>query len=579
MHFDALTLACVVQELTGQLVEGRIQNVVMPDERAVGLEIYANRTRHYLLCHTGEPTGRLHLVDFKLRRGVEGASPLLLLLRKFARGARIQEVRQWSPIERVACLELEHPEHGPSTLVVELVGRRSNVVLLDGEGTIRDCLVRVPPSERAQRLLLPGHVYQEPPPQEGLLPWDDGSTDYYQRLAALVQKPGPLWRTLVSGVAGMSPTLAREVAWRACGRADAAATDAEPLAVIQALQALWAPVREGGWEPGLVFDDGQLWGFAPYHLHFRGRFQPTTSMSEALARFFLAGPGADRPPDPYAGLRGEVAAQLRRARERLTRQLEALQGDEPAPGEAEALRTQAQWLLALASQIQPGQDRLDVDLGEEILSIPLRPDLSPVAQAERMFRQAAKLERAALVIPQRRAALEADLTYLDQLETDLALAEDQPAIAAVQEELRATGLAAARGKQPRTHARSQEGAPLRLRTGDGWEILVGRNARQNDAVTFRLSHPDDLWCHVRDLPGAHVVIRSQGRPVPPVVVEAAARVAAYFSRARDERAVPVAVTRRRFVSRQPGGRPGQVYYRQEETLVVPATLPDSLLPA
>lgn len=111
----------------------------------------------------------------------------------------------------MACLELEHPEHGPSTLVVELVGRRSNVVLLDGEGTIRDCLVRVPPSERAQRLLLPGHVYQEPPPQEGLLPWDDGSTDYYQRLAALVQKPGPLWRTLVSGVAGMSPTLAREV--------------------------------------------------------------------------------------------------------------------------------------------------------------------------------------------------------------------------------------------------------------------------------------------------------------------------------------------------------------------------------
>ncbi len=218
MHFDALTLACVVQELADRLVDGRIQSVVMPDERSVGLEVYANRTRRYLLCHAGEPTGRLHLVDFKLRRGVEGTSPLLLLLRKFGRGARIQEVRQWSPIERVACLELEHPEHGPSTLVVELVGRRSNVLLLDGEGGIRDCLVRVPPSERARRLLLPGHVYQAPPPQDGLLPWDDGTADYYQRLTALLQAPGPLWRALVSGVAGMSPTLAREVAWRACGR-------------------------------------------------------------------------------------------------------------------------------------------------------------------------------------------------------------------------------------------------------------------------------------------------------------------------------------------------------------------------
>lgn len=575
MHFDALTLACVTDELRRLLLTGRVQQIVAPDEQSIGLEIYAQRTRHYLLIHGGGRAARLHLTNQKLRRGVEKPSPLMLLLRKYVRDSVIEQIVQPDPTERVVQLHFRHAQHGPTMLILEVLGQQSNILLVNPTGRILDCLVRVWPGEGITRPLVPGQPYIPPVAQDKLPPVDDGRDDYYEQLAQLLQGNGLLWKALVAGVAGLSPTLAREVAWRAAGSLEAAANEAELMAVVAALQSLWAPVTDGEWQPGIWQRDGKVVGCSPYEAHGRGDFVPTSSMSAALEQCYALADTASPSRDPYAGLRTTVAAQLRRAEQRVQRQLTALAGDEPAPGAVEVLRSQAEWLLALHQEIQPGQTELLVPLDEdEPLRIPLDSTRTPIEQAERMFKQAGRMERAARFIPERRAQLEADLAFLAQLQTDLAHAENQPEIAAVRAELLASNLLPPSQKPIKREARNAPvGQPHRFLSQEGYEILVGRNARQNDRLTFELAKRGDIWLHVRGAPGSHVIIRNGGQSVDQQTLRMAGQLAAYYSSQRGERAVTVSYTERQHVSRAPSGRPGQVVFRQEQTIIVPAELP------
>ena len=579
MHFDALTLACVAYELAQSLTGGRVQQVLLPDAQSVGLEIYAQRQRRYLFASAQSGAGRVYLTSQKLRRGVEQETPLLLLLRKYVRDSILDAVVQPDPTERILQLHFDHPGYGTTMLVIEPMGRLSNLLLVNANGNILDCVHRVRASENAQRVLLPGRPYTPPPAQDRLPPVDDGSADYYERLTALVQGPGKLWKRIAEGIAGASPTQGRETAWRAVGDAEALGADAPIIGVAQALQELWSPVQSGEWSPGRWEEAGKVVGFSAYPIHFRTGFTPTESMSAALEAFYATQAGTtqgeNQPVDSYAGLRQQVSAQLARARRRVERQLAASAGDAPDEGLTAKLRTEAEWLLALHTQIVPGQKVLEVDLGEgEPLRIALDPALSPVEQAQRKFKRAGKLARAAEFIPARQAQLAADLAFLDQLATDLALAENQPQIAAVSSELQGSGLLPQRPGKTKATRTPQE--LLRFYSQSGVEIIVGRNARQNDQITFTLATAADVWLHARDVPGAHVIIRSGGQPVDQETQQAAAQLAAYYSKHRGDRAVPVAMTPRRFVTRVPGGRPGQVHIRQEETIVVPAELPEGV---
>jgi predicted ribosome quality control (RQC) complex YloA/Tae2 family protein len=574
MHFDALTLAAIASELKQTIVGGRVQQVLLPDNRSVGLEFYAQRQRRYLLLSAHAQASRIHLLDQKLRRGVEKETPMLLLLRKYVRGAILDRVEQPLPFERVLYLYFDHPEHGMNALVIEPMGRLSNILLLDAGDTVRGVLIPVPPGEKAERVLLPRRPYHFPPPQQKVPPLDDGSESYAERLKLALRSESRLWKALIGGVDGISPTLAREVAWRAAEDENAESSQVPYEIVAVALHSLWKLPETGEWQPGVAIDDeGNVAGFAAYELHFLGDFVPTESISAAVAQFYGEQErDASGSKDPYAGVRNSVAALLKDARMRIDRQLAALAQDEPQPGEAEGLRTQAEWLLALSSQIEPGQKVLRVPLEDGEMAITLDEEHSPVEQAERYFDRAAKRERAAEIIPVRRSELEADRAFVEQLQSDLALAESQPEIVAVREHLREAGYLRTRPKRQQKTApdRSQ---PLRFLSPEGFTILVGRNARQNEIITFQEANADDLWLHVRDLPGAHVMIRNGGQAVGDETLQMAAQLAAYFSSQRGERGVPVAVTPRRFVTRMPGGRPGQVHYRNEETLTAAGEMP------
>ncbi len=554
MHFDALTLACVIHEIRERVIPGRIQNVVMPDAHALAFEIYAGGQRHHWLARIRGQTVQTNLIAAKARRGDDPVIPLLEQLRKYARGSTLTRLQQPDPTERAVVADLEHSRHGASRLVLELTGRQGNALLLDAAGDIRGLLC----PDTGSRGLRPRAPYGPPPLRDRLSPLHCTARDLQTALDHSTRPQA--WQALTQILTGVGPTQARELVFRVTGTTDAATSALTGSDLWPVLQDLWAPVRDQVWTPSLVAMEGQPVLYAPFRIRHREGARVASSLNEVLDRIM--------PPDPYSAARAAVQTQLVRARRQVERRLAAVQQDVPEPGAADLLRTQAQWLLALQHSLQPGQTELVIPDGETT-AVRLQPAKTPVQQAEAMFKRARKLERAAVILPQRIQDLQQDQAYLAQLELDLATAQNRPDIAAVREDLETSGLLRRQGPpRTRTPVPSPASRPRTYTSAEGFPILVGRNARQNDHITFRRSAPRDLWLHVRDAAGAHVLIRSAGRTVSPDTLQGAAQLAAFHSGRRGENRVPVMVTEKRHVTRLKRGRPGQVRVRHGAAHVV-----------
>jgi predicted ribosome quality control (RQC) complex YloA/Tae2 family protein len=571
MHVDYLTLACLRDRLDG-LLGARVQRVLLVDDLSVGFEVYAGQ-RFQLLISAHPQHSRMLLVPHKLRRGVETATPLLQLLRKWVRNARLVDVTQpaW---ERI--LELHfHGQAGRCCLVAELIGRYSNLILTGPDGGVLDAAKRIGPDMNRYRVTLPGQPYQPPPVPATRHPSVKVSVAEWATMMAAAPPDQRLHHLLTSRLLGVSPTLAREIAARATGstlglsRGDPEATvrAARPDAVATTIDELFAPVEgEDGyapWSPHVALDEsGSVIAFAPYELHQFERIEPAVDISDAMWRYFqqkLLG-------DPYATARYQVQVLIDKTRSRVERALEQLQAQVTDDAEIDSLREAGELLLTYQGQVTRGTSEVTVpDHAGNPRTIPLDPTLKPVENAQAYFRRYRKAARAAEEVSSRVAALAPDLAYLSQLVADLALAESRPEIDAVHGALVEAGWA----PKPRQSTRRQVGGPHRLEL-DEFTVHVGRNARQNEEVTFKRAAPDDLWLHVRGQPGAHVIIKTGGRTVPEDVIRRAAALAARHSPARGEARVSVDVVERRFVRRLRGGRPGLVTYRNERTIWVTA---------
>ncbi|MCX7683230.1 MAG: NFACT family protein [Anaerolineae bacterium] len=560
MYVDYLTLACLRDQLD-RLLGARVQQVLQPDPLSVGLELYAGG-RFQLLLSAHPQYARVLLVPHKLRRGVEKETPLLLLLRKWVRGARLADITQpqW---ERVLSFHFEG-RVGACCLVAEVMGRYSNVILIGPDGCVLDALKRVGPEVNRYRVTLPGRPYQPPPLPVARRPPTALTPTEWSALLASAAPDDSLAQLLTGRLLGVSPQVAREVALRATGSAATPARAANPLAVAAAIDELLAPLESKAvWRPHVALDEhGAVIAFAPYEPRQFQRIEATPHICEAMWRYFEQQLSAD----PYAAARQQVEELIDRARARLQRTLEQLQAQAVDEAQVEALREAGELLLAYQAQVPRGATSIALpDYTGRPRQIALDPLLTPVENAQEYFRRYHKAARAREEVATRVAQLTPDLAYLDQLAADLALAETRPEIDEVYEALLAAGWAPQQAR-PRS---KQTGGPRRFEY-EGFTIYVGRNARQNELITFEYASPADLWLHVRGLPGAHVLIKSGGRPVPEAVVQKAAALAAYYSPARGESRVGVDVTERRYVRR--GDRPGLVSYRNERTVWVPAAV-------
>ena len=620
MPTDAVTISALQRELHERIVGGRVQNLLIPGPLAVSFEVYrAGTGRAHLLMSAHPQNARVHLLPKAPTRDPEQRPPFLLLLRKYVRGGTLLDAYQ-PHYERVLVLSIakrirtdkhqeyhlegdfrdtptgadagedEEDPHAPVTevrLYIEIMGRLSNIVLVGPDGIILDSIKRVPPSINRYRVTLPHKEYVPPPPQEKRDPLKTSINSLsLELIRAADSDPGaPAWKGLVAGFLGVSPTLAREVAFRALGSttraAESVATHPEALIkVLEQLQSLVDPVNRGGETPSVAWqedkeDNRKPLDFAPYalsHLTAGGNADLTSygTISEAISDYYasletLGG---------HSALKSQVRREIQEYLGREERRLSALQIQLRESEALEGLRRKGELLLGYMHTLKPGEHRLTIP--EEGVTIELNPGLTPVENAQAIFKEYRKAKSAHEGLPQLVEGAVLTVEYWDGLMTSLDVAASYDDIRAVQAEVRAARSLAGKkpggeeGKRPQVKkGRMQDKTPqpLRTRTQLGAHLLVGRTAGQNDTATFRLASPEDLWFHARGVPGAHVILRTEGG-ITPADIEEAASLAATYSKSRNEAQVDVLYTERRYVRRVPNGPAGSATYKNERVIRV-----------
>lgn len=588
MSFDALAMHAVRDELEATLLGGFVEKILSLSALEVGLRVRSQHRDFSLLMSADPQCARIHLVGGTLRRLSEQVTPFLLLLRKYVREGRIVAIRQ-PTLERVVDLAVEKRQDDGSTtavsLIIETMGRHSNVILVGPDGKVLDALKRIPPSLSRQRPVLPHLEYSPPPPSEKMNPM---SPLLARQLASASRQAAPasaVWRFLQETVAGLGPLTAREAVYRAMG--DTTATLAQVTAwqgIAEAVKGLLRPLEDHEWAPCVVVQDGAILHFAPYLLtQFPdSQVERVRSISEAVERAF-ADHIKTRPAEALrAPLRDAVRARLDRVRRKEDSLHQAL-----ARGErAEEFKQKGQAVLANVALIQPGQTELQWDG----MTIGLDPKLSPSENAQGYFREYTKARDAAREIPGLLEATRLEREYLEQMLTLVELAEGDVELRTLSRELaeaahprpdsgaevRPWSSQAKRGRKPvKAKTDQNPGTVKRLTSREGYAILVGGSARGNERVTFELGAGGDLWFHARGVPGAHVILKTGGREPTRQTLLEAARLAAIYSQARGSSKVPVDYTQQRYVKKVKGGPHGLVTYSQERTIRVDAVEKDT----
>jgi predicted ribosome quality control (RQC) complex YloA/Tae2 family protein len=584
LSFDALTLHAVVDELRAGFSGARIQRVGLIDEWTLTLELYNRGERASLLISADPHAARVVVTRERPERDAERVTPFLLLLRKYVRDGRLDSLSQ-PPLERVLELRVsKRDDEGSSSevgLIIEVMGRRSNAVLVSEDGTIMDALRRASAEKNPIRPILPHRRYEQPPAQDRRLPFAMDTWEQLTRLAA-IKPDGQLAELLGGELAGFSRLVAREVAFRATGDVATPVSRVDWSRVLDTVIDLLGPIRgEGSWTPSIARFEGHIVAFAAYRLHhLEGQcdVQDIASISEAVEQAYAGRAEAEQ----HAGL-PETANQMVRPmveaiatrRKSVERRRNALARSLEAAGDPEPLRQIGQTILAYAYQIQPGQERLTVDG----LDIRLDPRETPSENAQHYFAQYKRARDASRRVPDLIAVAERELSYLAEMDTLVRIADDPSRVRALREELRVAGIVKDRAPQaPRkigkyskkAPAQANDGpSPIRVPLPDGFVAWVGTSAKGNEHVTFDVAGQDDVWLHARQRPGSHVIVRTSGQKVPERVLQRAAELAAFYSQGRTDSRVAVDWTPRKFVRRIRGGPPGLVSYINEQTVDVP----------
>ena len=560
MSFDALTLSAVRDELEPLLVESRMQRLTFIDELSMAIEYFGPGVgRGYVLLSAHAEHGRVQRLQQLPARGLERDTPFSLVARKHLRNARIRSLRQ-PPLERVLELDCEQRDasgqHYRILLIVEAMGRRSNLILVDDTEHIIDAARRSPPSRNARRPVLPHLPYVPPPPQDRLLP------NQLDTASLAEGATGKLAPHLGQRIAGLSPQAARELAFCATGRLDTAAQDADWPAVLQAVHDFMAPLETHHWEPSLAMHDGQPVAYAPYRLTHLPNVRAVSSISQAMDAFYAATPPPAR-GDPLAGERPALLDQIDREAGSTARRIRALEQQlEQGQAQREPLRRAGELILTHQAALVDGSAELVVD-GE---TIALDPTLSASENAQAYFARYRKAREAEERVPGLLEEAQQRAAHLADLRTLVELAPDMNAIRALRREVRGGPEQPARKGKPVAKSTPYRRLPL-----DGFEVLIGTSASGNAAVTFDLAGPDDLWLHARGAPGAHVILR--GNDPPDRVLQRAAEIAAWHSAHRASGAVEVDIAPRRQVRKIPNGPPGLVRYANERTVRVTPRAP------
>jgi len=564
MSMDGLTLMASVHELQS-LCGGKVNKVYQPEPRTLVLEIRAERENFKLLLCAHPENGRAHITQMRFINPPD-APAFCMLLRKRLIGGRVRTITQ-PGLDRILKIEFETRNDLEDTvfftLIVELMGKHSNITLVDADYNILDCIHHVGAQMSSVRMLLPGIPYSMPPAQDKMDPRKAGADDFY----SVLTQSGQPNRLLSQAFSGLSPAIAQQLIL--CALPDGAcSTEAEKHKLAAWLHTFYAHAAEGRFSPTLVTNAfAETVNVYPFTPSIDPAFlQPVRSMGEALDLYYEQRDTQDRLRRNSASLQRTLQNTL----ERCYHKLEAFENALSQQNKLDQWRLYGELLSANVHRLQRGMKFARVENyyldPPDFINIPLDERLSPQENAQQYFKKYQKGKAAkALAGEQKRQTLE-EIAYLEGQLDNIGKCALDAELNEIRNELEQEGYV--KRKQTRMKMPKQPPSkPMRFVSSDGIDIYVGKNNQQNDALTLRFASSDNFWLHTKNIPGSHVIIRYEGEPPKETILEAAL-LAAYYSKARLSASVSVDYCPRKNVKKPSGAKPGMVIYDNYHTAVV-----------
>ena len=555
MPQDYITLNALASELNQIIGNARIDKVSQPESDEITFALRADN-KNYLLAVSVNPNfPRLHLTSNK-KFNPYAAPSFCMLMRKYLIGANIIKIGTYMN-DRIIRFDIVSRNELRDTLnlsfFVELMGRYSNVILTDEELTVIDSLRHISPENG--RAVLPNLKYA--PPENFKIPCTD--TDSVKRLLQSTDK-APV-DALMTGVAGLSRQTAEEIIKRA--KAD------EAEAIVESLKDFLEPINSGLFKPCVLIEKGSVKDyFLTTYRSIYGEFNPTETLNDAADRYFTEKDCRERMREASRGLVNSVKNAVKRAEKSLAYSEERLLEAEGA----NRYREYGDMILANIYLLKRGASELkcqDFFSGGEVI-IPLDITLGPQQNAQKYYKKFSKLSRGRSINEKQIEELKAQLNYFQSVTSELNIASTVEDIESIKEELISSGIVHMPQKAKKDNRIKQE---FRIQIKDNFKIYVGRNNLENERITFVVAGNSDIFLHVRQAHGSHVIIVTKGRKVPDLVLLRGAELAAYYSEFRNSGKADVDYTERKYVKKHPSGNKGMVLYTDFSTLrVIPKGL-------
>lgn len=571
MALDGVVLRHIKNEIMNCAAGGRVTQVYQPNKDELVLSMRTNEGNKKLLLSARANSPRVHFTNYAPENPL--APPMLcMLLRKLLCGAKLLDVRQ-PETERILFFDFEATnEIGDKTkltLAAEIMGKYSNIILINEDSVIVDALKRVDLTMSSQRLVLPNLKYETPPTQDKLSPLKAVADEI---LTAVItqEKEMSLDKALLSAILGVSPIVCRELASKVGEElTNRNLSDEDKKRLLSITDDFIMTVKTCSGTPVIVYREDKK----PYDVTFlrveqygqAAKIKEYESFSLMLDEFYYRRDSIER----MRIKSHDLLKLVNNAIDRITRKINVQSAELEKCKDREHLRIKGDLLQANLYRIKRGSARVTVenfyDENNAELTITLDPAISPAANAQKFYKDYTKAKTAEQMLTTQIKGAHEELLYLCAVLDSLERCQSEKELSQIRLELCEQGyIKTQKGKQKKPTALP----PLEFKTSDGFKVLVGRNNKQNDLLTLKTANKNDMWFHTKNIPGSHTVVVTDGKQITDCAILEAAQICAYHSKARESSSVPVDYTLIRYVSKPQGAKPGMVIYINNKTVFV-----------
>ena len=575
MAFDGICIAAITKECNDKLINSRIYKIAQPEKDELILTLKAQTGTYRLFLSADASLPLLYFCE-ENKQSPLTAPNFCMLLRKHIQNGRIVAIRQPS-LERIVCIDIEHlDELGDlcqKTLIIELMGKHSNIIFCDSQGKIIDSIKHISGMVSSVREVLPGREYFIPDTMDKKNPLDTN----FEEFCNIFEKSTPLFKALYTSFTGFSPMISQEICYFAGIDSDLPANvleNAQKVALFESFSKIMTNVKNTEFTPTIYSENGipKEFSVLPLSTFSHCDNQEFESISTLLETYYSTKNKISRIRQKSIDLRKVVQNTLEKDIKKYDLQLKQIADTE----KRDKYRIYGELINTYGYGVAPGSKEFTANnyYTSEDIVIPLDPTLTPSENAKKYFEKYNKMKRTFEALSELTIQVKEEIDHLESILSALDIALLEEDLLEIRLEMEQYGYLKKKYQGKGNKKEKITSKPFHYISSDGFHIYVGKNNFQNEELTFKVATGNDWWFHAKGTPGSHVIVKAENQELPDATFEEAARLAAFYSKAKDQDKVEIDYIQKKHIKKTPGAKPGFVIYHTNYSMMIDAKIDD-----